>query len=232
MVKLNELFKGSKKIKIIVEDEDYKSFLQYAKQEGCLWKSGEVIKPNISKPSGYTKVVAVTSDMLIYHPTGWISNMSLQSAPEYLYKNLKEDKVIDEYFERTYRTERFNKEFEASREAEKQAFKIKCEENRKLSQLQLKYSASANKLQKQVFVRYENNDELLNLFLLLKKYGYENIYDITLNNFSNDPKIICVNNESMTFYPAKITDCDCALKAKKKLYKADVFEKMIASIYD
>jgi len=231
MIKLKELLKSNKKIKILIENDDYKSFLEYVKEEGCLWRSGEVIKTNNLKSFVNKKTIAITEDYLIYEPCNWMSLSSLQNAPEYLYTDLKENKTVDVYPELSKRTVKLDEAFRLAQMKEEIDYENKLKENRIISKLQIKYRNITNNLQRYFLVRYTNDDELLELFLIFKKFGYENIYNISLKDFNADPKVILVNNEAMTFSPASIIDCGIAIDVNKKIYSKDTFVLMMSDIF-
>jgi len=228
MINLKEATGSKGRIRIEINKEDYSEFLEEAKKQGFLWRNGSVIKPNIDKQSTYTKILVATSELFIYEPVGWIANMSLNSVPIIKYEKLTNKEV----FEKSQRTIIKDKKFEDIQKAKEILYKAKCEENKKISKIQLKYKHITSKLQKEFFVHYKNLDELIQLMYLLKEYGYENIENIDIEYFQSDIKIICIDNNALVYYPSNITKCSCMLLSSKKIYEFEAFRRMIKDTFD
>lgn len=229
MVKLKELLKTSDRIRILVEKSEYTEFLEWAKANDCLWDNGIVINPYKSEYS--SNIVAVTKDLLIHHPTGWISNMGWSKYPGYRFRDLKNGIISDVNIEQLLKREKQREIDKTVEEAKKYLFEQRCKQNRKISNLQLKYKYIYDKLPYRFYVRYNDSDELLRLVLLLQQYGYENIYNIDFSLCDEKPYVLCVDNTNLIYFPTSKTCCACTVSAGKKFYKYKQFEEMMERIF-
>lgn len=229
MIKLKDLLKTSDGIRILVEKNEYTEFLEWAKVNECLWDNGTVINPY--KSDYRSNIIAVTKDLLIHHPAGWISNMGWHGKPGYRFSDIKNDIISDVRIEQLLKIKRQNEIDETMEEARKRLFKERCKQNRIISNLQLKYKYITEKLPKQFYVRYSDKEELLSLVLLLQKYGYENVYNIDFSLCDEKPYVICVDNKSLIYFPTNLPCCTYALAIGIKFHKYKDFEKMIERIF-
>ena len=191
MVKLEELLLNDRKVRFIVEDEDYQVFLTWAKANNCLWPYGQIIHPHIDKPDKSTKTIVVTNDKTIYHPHGYISNMVLNSAPRFVFKDIKDEIMKDLDFFKTMKLRESIKERQTNLEKVRNSYKEYIDNQRKTNEKQLRYQKYIQTFPKEFFVRYEDNDngDKYELFHILEKYGYENIYNINPLCLKEEPKL-------------------------------------------
>lgn len=230
MVKLEKLLNHDK-IRFVVLDEEYSYFLIWAKENNCLWGNGRIIQPYIDKPDKTTKTVVVTKDKLMYHPHGFISNMSLQNKPIYYFKDISNDIVKDKLFEEQQELRRTIKDKQKVMELQETDFKKRLIYQREINQKQLKYQKYTRTLPKQFLVKYNDTNELVDLFYVLSKYGYENYFNINPMYFDEKPQVLHVDNRGMHFSPTNTTCCACAVTAGIKFYEYKQFVEMIERIF-
>ena len=91
MVNLDSMMFGSG-IKIEVKPEDYYDFLVWAKENGCLWSSGEIIHPILDKDKPYKPhpIAVIGKDRLLHYPYNW-AILSYSKNPTYYFKDIMQD---------------------------------------------------------------------------------------------------------------------------------------------
>lgn len=231
MVEIKDLFHNNEKIKIIVEDNDYRDFLQYAKTNGCLWDDGRIINPKLDKPDSSTNLVVITKNKLIHHPHGYIALMALQNKPKYYFKDIKKDIVIDINFEEKRNLRKSIENKENALEEAKANFEKHLEHQRELSTKQLKYHKYTSTLPKHFYVQYKDIKVCIDLFSALDKYGYENVYEVNPLFLKDETKLILINNNEMKFYPLNTKEYSFVALSKQKIYEADKMIEILESIF-
>lgn len=230
MVKLEKLLNHDR-IRFVVEEEEYKYFLIWLKENDCLWNNGRIIQPEIDKPDKLAKTVVVTKDKLIHHPQGYIANMGLQNVPKYYFKDISNDVVKDKNIEEKEELRKSIEDKQKVLELKEESFNLRIKQQREINQKQLKYQKYTRTLSKQFFVKYNDTNELVDLFHVLSKYGYENYFNINPIYFNEKPHVLHVDNRGMCFSPTNVTCCACAVTAGIKFYEYKHFVEMIERIF-
>lgn len=222
MIELKELINDNDVIRIIVEDEEFRDFLNWLKENDCLWKSGKIIQPEIDKRSETSKQYAITKDLLVYVPHGVCTLMYLTSKPKYVFKELNNDKLDITLSHKRIKKDNHNKT------VTEKSHNQRLERNREISRFQFVNKGKYKKLEsieKQFLVNYKNDDELLRLFYLLESYGYENYYDVKPGNIGDRTKAICVDNIGKCFFPIYNLNCCCDSSMFGKIYDYIEFKR-------
>lgn len=222
----------NKRVRVIVEDDDFKSFLTLAKENGFLWTGGRLIHPSLDKPLKSTKTVVLTENKFIYQPNGCISNMGLNGTSYYLFKDIKEG-IIKEVEPCE------DSDLRKSVEENDKAYEDKIKEKerhikylRDLNTKQIKYQKFTKKLPKRFFVKFDNIVELSELYKVLNKYGYENFYNLPPLFIDENHKALLIDNREMRFYPTSKSEYSLAIMSFQKFYETNHFIEMLNRIFN
>lgn len=231
MVELEKLLIHNR-IRIVVEDEEYAYFLTWAKENDCLWGNGRIIQPYIDKPDNTTKTIVITKNRLIHHPHGYISNMGLENTCKYYFKDISNDVIKDIRFEEQVKLRQSIEDKQRAMELEEASFEERINRQREINKRQLNYQKYIRTIPKQFFVKYNDTNELIELFNLLSKYGYENYFNINPVYFDEKPCVLHIDNRGMYFSPTNVTCCACAAMAGIKFYAYEEFVPILKNIFE
>lgn len=250
MLDLDSMMFGSG-IKIEVKLEDYYDFLVWAKENGCLWSSGEIIHPTLDKDKPYKPhpVAVIGKDRLLHYPYNW-AILSYSKNPTYYFKDIMQDiekricedeelehekftlKNSDISNEEKIKLRKSIADKEKAFEEEKIMFNKHLDYLRDLNQKQLIYQKYTYRLPKWFLVKYEDIAEITDIYDVLEKYGYENKYNIKPVYMYLKPHTLFVDNRSMCFGPLDSIDFAHARQSKMKFYNTKKFIKMIENIFN
>ena len=232
MLSIENYIKYHERIRFVVEEEDYRSFLIWAKENNCLWIDCRIINPNKDKPDKYTKTIIVRNNKLIHHPHGYLSLYGVQSLPCYDYKDIEKDVIDDIDLKERLNYRASIQEKEELLEKEKESFEDKIKRQRIINQRQLKYQKYTLSLPKYFVVKYKDINEFLELYYTLSNYGYEDYYNIGTMYPKDYPKVIIVDNRNMCYMPADFRSYAYYILCNFKFYSAEKFNSMFKKIFE
>lgn len=232
MLSIENYIKYHERIRFVVEKEDYRSFLIWAKENNCLWIDCRIINPDKDKVDKDKVTIIVCNNKLIHHPHGYLSLYGVQNLPCYFYKDIKKNRISDIGLKERYIYRASIKEKEELFEKAKESFEDKIKRQRIINQRQLKYKKYTFVLPKYFIVKYKDINEFLELYYTLSNYGYEDYYNIGTMYPKDNPKVIIVDNRNMYYIPADYRCYAYYILCNFKFYSAEKFNSMFKKIFE